>query len=455
MPKVSLIVPTYNVEQYLVECMESITNQTLEDIEVICINDGSTDGSLSILQSYADKDKRIIIVDKENGGYGIGMNIGLEMATGEYIGIVEPDDFVPVNMFGNLYDIAKGNNLDFVKADFYRFERATNGDMFLTYNHLSKKEEDYNVVFNPSETPEAIRWIMNTWSGIYKREFLIKNNIRHNETPGASYQDTGFATLVTLLSKKMCFLEGHYYKYRKDNEGSSVKSNRKYKCIVDEFIWLRSRLKELGCDSDVDEAFFKETRLRAFFWNYSRLSEEYQEKFLHLEYVKKAALDFDESVLGYKIPDKEMKLKILSGDTEIREIENRKQSEYIEQYDELLKILQAYKKIVIVCSGKYGQSIYRLIKAADCKAGIYVCDNFTRGKMKEFDERYIFSVEETVAANKEACFIIANSNLGSELRKQVIGLGAEEKDIYLYERNFISGNVGALYNIIKKCEDSN
>ena len=77
MPKVSLIVPTYNVEQYLVECMESITNQTLEDIEVICINDGSTDGSLSILQSYADKDKRIIIVDKENGGYGIGMNLSL------------------------------------------------------------------------------------------------------------------------------------------------------------------------------------------------------------------------------------------------------------------------------------------------------------------------------------------------------------------------------------------
>lgn len=118
MPKVSLIVPTYNVEQYLVECMESITNQTLEDIEVICINDGSTDGSLSILQSYADKDKRIIIVDKENGGYGIGMNIGLEIATGEYIGIVEPDDFVPVNMFGNLYDIAKGITLILLRLIF-------------------------------------------------------------------------------------------------------------------------------------------------------------------------------------------------------------------------------------------------------------------------------------------------------------------------------------------------
>ena len=109
MPKVSIIVPTYNVEQYLVECMESITHQTLEDIEVIVINDGSTDGSLEILKRYAAKDSRITIVDKENGGYGIGMNIGLDKATGEYIGIVEPDDFVPVNMFGDLYNIAKEN----------------------------------------------------------------------------------------------------------------------------------------------------------------------------------------------------------------------------------------------------------------------------------------------------------------------------------------------------------
>ena len=76
MAKVSIIVPTFNVEPYLKECMESITHQTLEDIEIICINDGSTDGSLAILKSYAEKDSRIKLVDKENGGYGIGMNIG-------------------------------------------------------------------------------------------------------------------------------------------------------------------------------------------------------------------------------------------------------------------------------------------------------------------------------------------------------------------------------------------
>ena len=144
MAKVSIIIPTYNVEMYLVECMESVIHQTLKDIEIICINDGSTDGSLEILKSYAQKDDRIVLVDKENGGYGIAMNIGLEKATGEYIGIVEPDDFVKLDMYESLYQIAKDNDLDFVKADFYRFKRTDEDDMNMVYNRLSKNPEDYN-----------------------------------------------------------------------------------------------------------------------------------------------------------------------------------------------------------------------------------------------------------------------------------------------------------------------
>ena len=121
------------------------------------------------------------------------MNIGLDKATGEYIGIVEPDDFIPLNMYSDLYEKAVENDLDFIKADFYRFKRdSETEDMELVYNHLSPNKEDYNVVFNPSETPEAIRYIMNTWSGIYKRSFIEEFHIRHNETPGASFQDNGF-----------------------------------------------------------------------------------------------------------------------------------------------------------------------------------------------------------------------------------------------------------------------
>ena len=111
MAKVSIIVPIYNVEQYLVECMESIVHQTLKDIEIICVNDGSTDNSLKIIQDYAQKDNRIVIIDKQNEGYGKGMNDGLDKATGEYVGIVEPDDYVDLHMYEDLYKIAHENDL--------------------------------------------------------------------------------------------------------------------------------------------------------------------------------------------------------------------------------------------------------------------------------------------------------------------------------------------------------
>lgn len=244
MAKVSIIIPTYNVEMYLVECMESVIHQTLKDIEIICINDGSTDGSLEILKSYAQKDDRIVLVDKENGGYGIAMNIGLEKATGEYIGIVEPDDFVKLDMYESLYQIAKDNNLDFVKADFYRFKRTDEDDMNMVYNRLSKNPEDYNKVFNPSEDTEAIRYIMNTWSGIYKKEFIEKHHIRHNETPGASFQDNGFWFQTFIFATRAMIVDKPYYMNRRDNPNSSVHNREKVYCMNIEYDHIRDILME-------------------------------------------------------------------------------------------------------------------------------------------------------------------------------------------------------------------
>lgn len=244
MAKVSIIIPTYNVEMYLVECMESVIHQTLKDIEIICINDGSTDGSLEILKSYAQKDDRIVLVDKENGGYGIAMNIGLEKATGEYIGIVEPDDFVKLDMYESLYQIATDNDLDFVKADFYRFKRTDEDDMNMVYNHLSMNAEDYNKVFNPSEETEAIRYIMNTWSGIYKKEFIEKHHIRHNETPGASFQDNGFWFQTFIFATRAMIVDKPYYMNRRDNPNSSVHNREKVYCMNIEYDHIRDILME-------------------------------------------------------------------------------------------------------------------------------------------------------------------------------------------------------------------
>ena len=111
MKKVSIILPIYNVSQYLRECLDSVIGQTLQDIEILCVNDGSTDDSLDIIREYAARDPRIVVITGPNGGYGKAMNKGLDRATGEYIGIVEPDDYVVPEMFGELYSVAKEHDL--------------------------------------------------------------------------------------------------------------------------------------------------------------------------------------------------------------------------------------------------------------------------------------------------------------------------------------------------------
>ena len=118
-PKVSVVVPIYNVEKYLRQCLDSIVNQTLKDIEIICVDDGSTDSSPEIIQEYAAKDSRVKVITKPNSGYGNSMNRGFDLAEGEYVGIVESDDYAELDMFEKLYQRAEKNKLDVVKSGYY------------------------------------------------------------------------------------------------------------------------------------------------------------------------------------------------------------------------------------------------------------------------------------------------------------------------------------------------
>lgn len=119
--KVSIILPSLNVLPYIKECVESVMNQTLHEIEIICVDAGSTDGTLEILQEYEKQDNRIKLIVSDKKSYGYQMNLGIKAAVGEYIGIVETDDYVSENMYEELYTVARENEVDFVKADFYRF----------------------------------------------------------------------------------------------------------------------------------------------------------------------------------------------------------------------------------------------------------------------------------------------------------------------------------------------
>ena len=287
MPKVSVIIPVYNVEEYLRECLESVINQTLKDIEIICVDDGSTDGSPIILDEYAARDNRIKVFHKENGGYGKAMNFGIDNSTGEYIGIVEPDDYIESEMYATLYEKAKENDVDFVKSDFYRFMSVGDNVKIKRNNldSLNKNHEYYNKIINLQEDSTPFLFRMNTWSGIYKREFIEKYHIRHNETPGASFQDNGFWFQTFMFAKTAYFVDTPFYMNRRDNPNSSVKSKEKVYAMKNEYDFIRDILKNNPETEKRLIGIYWYKRIIAHFWTLKRIDSSYIKEYIQV--VKK------------------------------------------------------------------------------------------------------------------------------------------------------------------------
>lgn len=243
-PKVSVVIPAYNSEEYLRECLESVRSQTLDSIEVICVNDGSSDGTLSIMREYEEKDSRFRVIDKTNAGYGAAMNDGIKAAKGEYIGIVESDDYVLPETYEQYYNLAKSNGgLDIVKSDFKLFYGDGEKRTFVT-RELSDKPSVYNRIVDLSTDSTFFHLNNLSQPGIYRRSFLIENEVRYNETPGASYQDNGFWFQVFAQARSALFVKNAYYMLRRDNPNSSVKSKAKVYCMCDEYDFIRDILIE-------------------------------------------------------------------------------------------------------------------------------------------------------------------------------------------------------------------
>lgn len=275
-PKVSIVVPVCNVEKYLEECLNSIIAQTLKEIEIICVDDGSKDNSLAILKKYEQKDSRVIVITKPNSGYGNTMNVGMDKAKGKYIGIVESDDFIESNMFERLYKTAEKYNAEIVKSDHYIFNTA---DAIHTPQYICP-ENYYDKVLNADICENIYDFVMMNWTGIYSREFLKKHNIKHNETPGASFQDNGFWFQAISLAKRIVFIHEAFYHYRQDNPNSSINSKTKVYCICNEYKYIQNFIlnHEDMCVKHFTKFFVK--KVFNYLHSYKRIANEYKIEFL-------------------------------------------------------------------------------------------------------------------------------------------------------------------------------
>lgn len=277
-PAISVLIPIYNVEKYLRECLDSLLSQTFGNFEAICLNDGSTDSSSAIAHEYAADDERFRVVDKQNSGYGATMNVGLDEARGTYIAVLESDDFFYPNALEILHTAAESFDAQAAKGNFTFYwtqgqrdelHRMVEPDMC---GHVVDTREDMRIFFQKASI----------WSGLYRRDFLLENKIRFLETPGASYQDSSFAFKIWAAAKRAVFMEDPVVHYRQDNESSSVNSKGKVFCVCEEYAeinrWLNAR--DDGACARSLRHMAHVSQYNAYLWNLDRLAPEFKLEFL-------------------------------------------------------------------------------------------------------------------------------------------------------------------------------
>lgn len=285
MVKVSIIMPTYNVEKYFRQCIESVINQTLTDIEIIPVDDGSPDNCGAIMDEYAGKDSRIKPIHQKNGGYGKAVNAGIEVATGEYIGIVETDDYIEPDMYEKLYIQAKKFNADVCKSSFYRYNSFADKEI----QNLKWQDEIQNIEeypndrsFTISEYPRLFMFHASIWSNIYNTDFLRKNNIKINGTRSASYQDFPFMAEVMCKANRIAVVHDYLYHWRVEpSQNSSTNQNGKRLLIMpDQCEEVKKIVKEQNLYDVLKETMYKHFLLANWAF-YHAIKFEYQREYFY------------------------------------------------------------------------------------------------------------------------------------------------------------------------------
>lgn len=276
-PKVSIILPIYNVGKYLRESLDSLINQTLKDIEIICINDGSTDDCFDILEEYKAKDERIIVVHKENKGTGAARNDGLRLATGECIGFVDPDDWVKPNMFERLYNLIKEKDLDIAMCmpDGYDEKNGVIAPFPYFVDENFKNIIDDRIFSWRDLSPFA--YPMCVWNKLYTKKLFDENNIEYAE--GLDFEDHKviFGTLLT--AEKIFFIREKLYVYRYNREGSVLTdNNRRLIDHIEIFNIVEQLMKDTKTFQPLKEDFLT-YKIHNILYYYSMIKDEFKEDY--------------------------------------------------------------------------------------------------------------------------------------------------------------------------------
>ncbi len=296
-PIISVIMPSLNVGDYMEECLTSVINQSLKNIEIICVDAGSTDNTLEIIKKHQRIDNRIKLINSERKSYGHQVNIGLKESSGLYISIVETDDYIDENMLERLYSYSRNDKIDIIKGNFFYLNDYDEKNVELVEED-SKKELICEKAFTLNEQSLFVTGHPSIWAGIYRREFLEKNNIRFKEEPKGGWVDNPFFFETAIRAESIIYIDEALYYYRITNPDSSTNDigddTLPMKRILDIFEVIEENKVE---DRNVILEFY----VRLF--RYIELILEYNENDINnlsyetCEYIQKALKKVDEKIV--------------------------------------------------------------------------------------------------------------------------------------------------------------
>ena len=419
MPKISIIMPSLNVRPYIEECLDSVLGQTMQEIEIFCVDAGSTDGTLEVIQKYAFMDSRIQVIISDKKSYGHQMNLAVDRAKGKYIGIVETDDYIVPDMFTTLYAAAKEYGVDVCRMDYARFWGDGKSREILP-KHIAGNGQ-YGRIIVPAEEQEVFLNDPFNWSGIYRREYLLEKDIWHNETPGAAYQDTGFWFQSFAFADSILYLPQVGYHYRLDNPGSSIHNPQKAFAFCDELQFVRRKL-EMEQIFERFKKIFYTLVFNRYLWSYQRAGDD-----LRLSFAKR----FREDMLpaeGMDLLISDHQKELL---TELRASPDEFHSSREQERINWQSRMASNCDLVVVGCGNDGIRMMEALAENDALVKV-VCladnDQGLQGQIRM--GKRILSPAETYMLYPEANYLIASLKYGDELKSQLLSLGAKPEQIW-------------------------
>lgn len=271
-PIVSVIIPCYNGAAYLKQCLDSIINQTLEEIEIICVDDGSTDDTLNILNEYKSKDSRLQVVTQKNAGAGAARNNGLRIATGKYLSFLDSDDFFEPDMLEEAYNSAEKYESDFVAFNSDQYHMDTNR---LVHESWVLRTQDI-----PPYMPFSYRQLTGNifltfvgwaWDKLYRREFVLENNLYFQEQ--RTTNDLLFVFSALIVAKKISIVDKILVHQRRGSSTSlSVTREKSWHCFYDALNALKKRMESENIFQELEQDYINYA-LHFSLWHLNTLAE--------------------------------------------------------------------------------------------------------------------------------------------------------------------------------------